>query len=78
MIDAVNIMEYIIVTVPGKESDDIDVLINDEKNGKAGEIISLGSSGFVIVSVDLPGAEEKAIEVKDTTAGHPMIVEVAV
>jgi len=71
-------MEHIIVTVPGRESDNIDVLINGEKNGKTEETIILGSSGFVIISVDLPGAEEKTIEVKNTTAAHPMIVEVAV
>ena len=50
-------MEFIKVTVPGRES---------------------GSSGFVSISVDLPGAEEKIVEVKNTTAEHPMIIEVRV
>jgi len=71
-------MEYIKVIVPEKESDDIDVLINSEKNGKTGETIILGSSGFVSISVDLPGAEEKTVEVKNTTAEHPMIIQVRV
>ena len=71
-------MEYIKVTVPGREKDDFDVLINGEKNGKTGETIILGSSGFVIISVDLPGAEEKTVDVKNTTADHPMPVEVTV
>ena len=71
-------MEHIIVTVPGRESDNIDVLVNGEKNGKTEETIILGSSGFVMISVDLPGAEEKTIEVKNTTAEHPMIIEVRV
>lgn len=71
-------MEHIKVTVPGRESDNIDVLINGEKNGKTEETIILGSSGFVMISVDLPGAEEKTIEVKNTTVTHPMIIEVRV
>ncbi len=70
-------MEFIIVIVPGKEGDDIDVLINGQKNGKAGEIIILGNSGFVSISVDLPGAEEKTVEVINTTEDHPMNIEVA-
>ena len=71
-------MEFIKVNVPGREDDDIDVLINGEKNGKTEETIILGSSGFVVISVDLPAAEEKTIEVKNTTAEHPMIIEVKV
>ena len=71
-------MEHIKVTVPSRESDNIDVLINGEKNGKTEETIILGSSGFVSISVDLPGAEEKIVEVKNTTAEHPMIIEVKV
>ncbi len=69
-------MEYIIVTVPGKEGENIDVLINGEINGKVGETIILGNSGFVMISVDLPGAEEETIEVKNTTEDHPMDIEV--
>lgn len=68
-------MEYYTVTVPGKEGDDIDVLINGEKNGKAGEILVLESSSILVVTVDLPGAEERTVEVRDTTAAYPMIIE---
>ena len=71
-------MEFIKVIVPGREGDDIDVLINGEKNGKTEETIILGSSGFVMISVDLPGAEEKTIEVKNTTPEHPMPIEVTI
>jgi hypothetical protein len=71
-------MEFIKVTVPGNASDDIDVLINGEKNGKAGETITLGGSGFVIISVDLSGAEEKTVDVNNTTAVNPMHIEVIV
>lgn len=69
-------MEFIIVIVLGREGEDIDVLINREKNGKTEETIILGSSGFVSISVDLPGAEEKLVEVINTTADHPMLIEV--
>lgn len=69
-------MEHIQVMVPGKEGDDIDVLINGEKNGKVGEVIVLGGSGFVIISVDLAGAQELTIDVENTTASNPMIIKV--
>jgi len=68
-------MEYLIVTVPGKAGQDIDVLINRQKNGKAGETLILGGE-FTRVSVDLPDAEEKLVDLKDTTPTNPMKVEV--
>jgi hypothetical protein len=71
-------MEYIIVTVPGRERDDIDVLINAEKNGKVGETLTLGKSGFVMLSVDLSSAEEKTVDVEGTTPGKPMKITIAV
>lgn len=71
-------MEYIVVIVPGREGEDIDILINGEKNGKTEETVMLGNSGFVLISVDLPGAEEKTVEVKNTTAMHPMRIEVTI
>ncbi len=70
-------MEFLKVIVPRQENQDIDVLINGEKNGKAGEVLIL-SEGFVLVSVDLPGAEEKEINLCDTTPKHPQIVEIQV
>jgi hypothetical protein len=51
-------MEYLKVIVPGRTGEDIDVLINGEKNGKAGEVLVLGK-GAVLVSVDLPAAKEE-------------------
>lgn len=68
-------MEFMKVIVPGKEGQDIDVLINREKNGKVGEVLILGE-GFVLVSVNLPGAEEKEINLCATTPNHPKIVEI--
>jgi len=69
-------MEYIKVIVPDREGQNIDVLINGEKNGKVGEVLTIGEEGFVLVSVDLPGAEEKEIELVGTTPHHPKIVEI--
>ena len=71
-------MEYIKVMVPDREGDDIDVLINGEKNGKTGEVIILGSSGFVRVSVDLPTAEEKIVDVRCTIETNPKEIKVIV
>jgi len=69
-------MEFIKVIVPDKEGQNIDVLINGEKNGKVGEVLTIGEEGFVLVSVDLPGAEEKEVELVGTTPQHPKIVEI--
>jgi len=71
-------MEYIYVTVTDREEDDdrIEVLINGEINGTTDETILLGSSGYVIVSVNLPEAQEQVVKVEDTTPEHPMIIEV--
>lgn len=71
-------MEYMKVLVPEHEGEDIDVLLNDQKNGKVGEVIVVGESGYVIVSVDLPHAETKKIEIRRTTPTHPLIVEIPV
>lgn len=68
-------MEYLKVIVPGKKGQDIDVLINKEPNGKAGEVLILGK-GIVLVSVDLPGAEEKQVDLCDTTPKHPKIIRI--
>ena len=70
-------MEFLKVIVPDREGQDIDVLINHELNGKVGEVLIL-SEGFVLVSVDLPGAEEKEVELTDTTARDPMVVEITI
>jgi hypothetical protein len=68
-------MEFMRVIVPGKEGQDIDVLINRQKNGKVGETLIL-SRELMLVSVDLPAAEEKEVDLKNTTPRHPMIVEI--
>jgi hypothetical protein len=68
-------MEFLKVLVPGREGQDIDVLINGEINGKVGEVLILGE-GFVLVSADLPEAEEKEVELRGTISTHPMVVEI--
>ena len=68
-------MEYLIVKVQGKEAQDIDVLINGEKNGKVGETLTLGE-GITLVSVDLQDAEAKEVDLIDTTPTKPMKVEI--
>jgi len=68
-------MEFLKVIVPGKEGQDIDVLINEHKNGKATEVLTL-NRGFVLVSVDIPGAEEKLVDLRNTTRRYPKIVEI--
>lgn len=68
-------MEYLKVIVPGREGEDIDVLINREKNGKVGEVLIL-SEESIMVSVDLPSAEEKKVKPMDTLPDNPMIVEI--
>ena len=68
-------MEFLKVMVPGREGQDIDVLINKQKNGKVGEVLTL-SRGILLVSVDLPGAEEKNVDLRNTTAKHPWVEEI--
>ena len=68
-------MEYVKVVVPGREHQDIDVLINTIRNGKVGDVLTVGE-GYVLVSVDLPGAEEKVVELWDTTPSNPMVIEI--
>lgn len=68
-------MEFMRVIVPDKEGQDIDVLINRQKNGKVGETLILRRE-LMLVSVDLPAAEEKEVDLKNTTPYHPMIVEI--
>ena len=69
-------MEYIIVRVKGQPQEDAAVLINGEHNGRTTELLTLGGPGWVFVSVELPGAEEQQVEVKNTTADKPIKVEV--
>lgn len=71
------IMEFLKVTVPGRKDRDINVLIDGEKSGKINEVIILGR-GDILVSVDLPGAEEKVVDLRNTTPSHPKIVEIKV
>jgi hypothetical protein len=69
-------MEYIIVRIAGQPKAKADVLINRQVNGKTGVVLTLGDPGRVLVSVDLPGAQERRIQVKNTTPTHPMEVDI--
>ena len=68
-------MAYLKVLVPGRENQDIDVLINKRKNGKVGKIIVL-DDGYVKISVDLPNAEEKTVNIKNTAEDRPRVVKI--
>jgi len=68
-------MEYFKVVVPGREHQDIDVLINTVRNGKVGDVLVLGE-GYVLVSVDLPDAEAQVVELWDTTPADPKVIKV--
>ena len=69
-------MEYIIVRVKGRPQEDAAVLINAEHNGRTTELLTLGGPGWVFVSVELPGAEEQQVDVRNTTPSKPVEVEV--
>lgn len=68
-------MEYFKVVVPGREHQDRDVLINTIRYGRVGEVLALGK-GYVLVSVDLPNAEEKMVMLWDTTPSDPKVIEI--
>jgi len=68
-------MDFLKVVVPGKECQDIDVLINEHKNGKATEVLTL-NRGFVLISVDIPDAEEKPVDLCNTTVSRPRIEKI--
>ena len=71
-------MEFIIVRIKDQPAAQVDVLINGEKNGTTGSLVTLGTPGSVFVSVDKPTAIEQKINVANTTAAHPMNVEIEV
>jgi hypothetical protein len=69
-------MEYIIVKVKDQPNVDTGVLINRQANGRTGVLLTLGGPGWILVSVDWPGAKGQVVEVKNTTPLHPMNVEI--
>ncbi len=70
-------MEYIIVRVKDQPNADAEVLINRKLNGRTGALLTLGSPGWIIVSVKLPGALEETVEIKNTTPKRPMSVTIS-
>ena len=52
------------------------VLINGQRNGTTGRLITLGSPGRVFVSVEFPKARQKIVNVENTTASHPLHIEI--
>ena len=70
-------MEYFKVVVPGREHQDINVFVNTMRNGKTGQVLTL-EEGYVLVSVDLPDAEEKVVDLWDTTPANPKVIEIRV
>jgi hypothetical protein len=69
-------MEYIIVEIKDQPNVDAEVLINRQPNGRTGVLLTLGGPGWILVSVNWPGAEERDVEVKNTTPLHPMNVDI--
>jgi hypothetical protein len=49
-------MEYIIVKVKDQPNIDAGVFINGQANGRTGVLLTLGGPGWILVSVDWPGA----------------------
>ena len=47
------------------------------RNGKTGQVLTL-EEGYVLVSVDLPDAEEKVVDLWDTTPANPKVIEIRV
>lgn len=68
-------MEYLKVMVPDRSNQDIDVLINKQRTGKVGKVLTL-NKGVVLVSVDLPNAEEKQVDLCGTTPNYPRVTEI--
>jgi hypothetical protein len=69
-------MEFIIVRVKDDPTAFAAVLLDGQRNGTTGKLITLGSPGWVNVSVDLPDAEPQDVNVTNTTASHPMAIEI--
>jgi len=70
-------MEFIIVRVKDQPNVQAGVLINGQRNGTTGALITLGNPGWVGISVDLPNAGLQVVDVTNTTATHPMEIEIA-
>jgi hypothetical protein len=71
-----SLMEYISVRVKNQPNIQVGVLINGQRNGTTGALITLGSPGWVFISVDLPNARQQNVNVTNTTATHPMEIEI--
>jgi hypothetical protein len=72
------LMEFIIVRIVGEPTAQVDVLIDGQKHGnaKTGDLVTLGTPGTVFVSVDRPTAQQREMEVRNTTARHPMDIDI--
>ena len=69
-------MEFILVQIKGEPTAYAAVLLDGERNGTTGKLITLGSPGWVNVSVDLPNAQPQDVNVTNTTPSHPMTIEI--
>ena len=66
-------MQYLKVRLDKPVKKKVRVLINGEKNGYVNELLML-DEGWIEVSVDLPKAKIKEIELKNSTRQKPMEV----
>ena len=73
---ALQSMEYIIVEIKDQPNVHAEVLINRQPNGRTGVLLTLGGPGWILVSVDWPGAQERNVNVKNTTPSHPINVTI--
>ncbi|MEP6603311.1 MAG: hypothetical protein ABJB69_05130 [Spartobacteria bacterium] len=69
-------MEYIVVRLTGLPFYSADVLLDGEINGKTGELLTLGNPGWVLISVNVSGAIEQSVEVKNTSPTRPMEIDI--
>jgi hypothetical protein len=68
--------EYIVVRVKDQPEARVPVLLNGVRSGTTGELITLGSPGQIYVSVELPKAKQRSVNVKHTTPSQPQMVEI--
>ena len=73
---SISFPQYVVVQIKDQPAARTDVLINGQKNGTTGELITLGGPGQIFISVDFPKAKQKSVNVRHTTPNHPLHIEI--
>ena len=68
-------LEFLLVKVPGHEGRDINVFVNGVRKGRAGRVLTVQPGRAVRISVELPGAVEKVVDIQGTDLDVPLVVE---